>query len=231
MKEIEIIQKHLDPQKTAQLKELLEALGRKDHINININFININSPSRQPIKQHEAPDEPKLLPQDEELSIKEAVEEFGFSKAFLHQLVAKHPEFITSTEFHQKYVSKNKLQDYFDKNPQHKFRQGCRWGYNLDILVERSRNILKDESKKLACRQHSIPASRRNEYLSYEELAKKLGVSKPFFYAKIRPGLLKTLNGDPQEKTKKEFEDAEWQRLGKSWKRMNERDKEPVKKL
>jgi hypothetical protein len=97
---------------------------------------------------------------------------------------------------------------------------------NVPMLVERAYNILKDDGKEMYPDTSRVPTAMRNRYMSYSEMAERLGISYSLYYKKIRIPLSKMVKLKPEEVKKKKEEGAEWDRVSENWRRTVERDKE-----
>ncbi len=124
-------------------------------------------------------------------------------------------------------LEEGKLAEYLREHPEHRERSlASKKLINPQLLAERGYQILKDESKQVYPDTARVPSANRSRYMSYSELARRLGISYSLYYGKVRQILYKLIKQKPEEVTKKKQEDEEWNRTVSKWNRTLKRDKE-----
>lgn len=161
------------------------------------------------------------------LSAKEASEAFGLSEGFFFQLAKRMPELSDPDNKVRTFLNQDAVSDYLREHPEHKFKSyQMKKEINVPMLTERAYNILRDEGKEMYPDLARVPTARRSRYISYTEMASRLGVSYSLYYKKIRIPLSKMVKMKPEEVERKKQEQSEWDRVTGSWKRTLKRDKE-----
>ena len=183
-----------------------------------------NLPETKPL-QIESKEPQFITPRD-------AKEIHGLSEMFFHNLAKKIGEY----DGIRWVLEEGKLAEYLRENPVHKERSlAVKKMINPQLLAERCYRLLKDEGKEPYPDTARVPSGNRSRYMSYSDIARRLGISYSLYYNRIRPLLYKMIKQKPEAVSLKKQEDEAWSRAKYSWGEVAKRDKriekEGVRKL